>query len=90
MPRDSDLQESEPADWLEDLPGTAWEGAERGDLLFWPGHVALVSGPGALVHATAHAMKVVQEPLAEAVARIEASGAGAPSLLRRPRLQQGA
>jgi len=90
LPRDSDLQESEPADWLEDMPGAAWASAQRGDLLFWPGHVGLVSGPDALVHATAHAMKVVHEPLSEAVARIEESGVGTPSLLRRPRLGQGA
>lgn len=89
LPRDSDLQESEPADWLEDRAGAEWASAQRGDLLFWPGHVGLVSGPDALVHATAHAMKVIEEPLSDAVARIEASGVGTPSLLRRPRLGQG-
>lgn len=91
LPRDSDLQESEPVDWLEDVPGTDWQdAAQRGDLLFWPGHVAMVCANDALIHASAHAMAVVREPLAEAVARIEAAGMGGPRLIRRPRLGEGA
>ncbi|MDA9175952.1 NlpC/P60 family protein [Alphaproteobacteria bacterium] len=89
LPRDSDLQESEPVDWLEDMAGAEWAQARRGDLLFWPGHVALVSAPQTLIHASAHAMAVVQEPLAEAVARIEATGVGTPSLVRRPAFVAG-
>lgn len=90
LPRDSDLQEAEPVAWLEDQPGAQWTAAERGDLLFWPGHVALVDAPGHLLHASANAMAVVREPLAQAVARIEASGVGPPRLLRRPRIGEGA
>ncbi|MAW51499.1 MAG: peptidase P60 [Geminicoccus sp.] len=90
LPRDSDLQEAEDVAWLEDRPGTDWADAQRGDLLFWPGHVALLTEPGGLIHASEHAMAVVREPLAEAVARIEASGVGQPSLLRRPRSGEGA
>ena len=84
LPRDSDLQESEPADWLDDHDGAAWAQALLGDLLFWPDHVALVSAPETLIHASVHAMAVVQEPVAQAVARIEATGIGAPRLIRRP------
>ena len=50
--------------------------ARRGDLLFWNGHVALVSGPDRIIHAAGHLMAVVEEGLAEACARIEAQGAG--------------
>ncbi len=42
----------------------------RGDLFFWPGHVALAVDAGQLLHANAHHMAVVQEPIADAVARI--------------------
>ncbi len=68
-PGDSDLQEAAlgPA-----LP----EGAEmqRGDLLFWRGHVAWVSAPEAILHANAHTMSVACEPRAEALARIAREG----------------
>src|SRR5581483_2374831 len=42
----------------------------RGDLIFWPGHVAIVAGPERLVHASGHHMLVVSEPLAPALERI--------------------
>jgi len=45
---------------------------ERGDLMFWKGHVAWVSAPDRLLHATAFGMCVIEEPLAAARARIEA------------------
>ncbi len=48
------------------------EGAapRRGDLVFWPGHVAWVSAPDRLLHATAHRMAVIEEPLNPALDRI--------------------
>lgn len=52
---------------------------QRGDLLFWPGHVAMALDESSIIHANGHHMAVVAEPLAEAVARI-----GAPSHHRRP------
>ncbi|ODT89297.1 NlpC/P60 family protein [Phenylobacterium sp. SCN 70-31] len=55
----------------------------RGDLVFWKGHVALGVGDGRIVHANGHHMATVIEPLAEAVARIEAAGVGAPTAFRR-------
>lgn len=54
----------------------------RGDLLFWRGHVALVAGPGMLIHANARSMSVAREPLDEAIARIAAAGEG-PVLAHR-------
>lgn len=67
-PADSDLQRR--------MPGAdVAEGAEvRGDLIFWRGHVALVSAPGVILHANAHHMAVAEEPLAQAQARIAARG----------------
>ncbi|MGR3436566.1 MAG: C40 family peptidase [Shimia sp.] len=50
-----------------------------GDLLFWPGHVALATGTAAIVHANAHHMATAEEPLSAAIARI-----GPPDALRRP------
>lgn len=68
-PRDSDMQEAALGAPLPlDAPLT------RGDLLFWPGHVALVEDPGTLLHANAFHMMVVREPLVPALARIAASG----------------
>lgn len=76
-PRDSDQQRSlgraiEPQD-----------GLARGDLVFWPGHVALLTGPDEIVHANAHHMAVVREPLAEAVARIKRATGSDPMAWRR-------
>ena len=58
---------------------------QRGDLLFWRGHVAWVAGPETLIHANAHHMAVTFEPLAEAIARIEAQGDGPVTARRRLR-----
>lgn len=48
----------------------------RGDLLFWPGHVAMAVSETLMIHATAFAMSVIHEPIAEARARIDAAGEG--------------
>lgn len=70
--RDSDMQERTlgHAINIPDDPGLF----ERGDLLFWPGHVAMAQGDGRMVHATGAFMKVVSEPLAGALARIAGQG----------------
>lgn len=70
-PGDSTPQERALGGALPD--GTRYE---RGDLLFWKGHVALVRDPGTLIHANAHHMAVALEPLREAIARIAAQGDG--------------
>ena len=41
-----------------------------GDLLFWPGHVVTVATPETILHANAHYMAVVEEPIAEGLARM--------------------
>ena len=49
---------------------------QRGDLLFWEGHVALVKDPETLIHANAHHMAVALESLHPAIRRIEDQGDG--------------
>jgi hypothetical protein len=55
---------------------------DRGDLVFWRGHVAWVADPQTLLHANAHHMAVAYEPIAEAISRIDAQGDG-PVLARK-------
>ncbi len=67
-PRDSDMQEAALGEPVS-LDGPF----ARGDLLFWPGHVAMVETPQTLLHANAFHMNVAREPLAPALARIAAT-----------------
>lgn len=57
---------------------------QRGDLLFWKGHVAWVTDPETILHANAHDMAVAYEPIAEAIARIEQQGDGPITKHARP------
>jgi len=77
-PGDSDMQARELG---ETLSGDAE--LRRGDLVFWKGHVAWVSGEDRILHANGHDMAVAYEGLAAAIARIEAQGEGPPTGLRR-------
>ncbi len=54
----------------------------RGDLIFWKGHVAIARDGETIVHANAHHMAVVIEPIAEAIARIDAAGSEVTSVKR--------
>jgi cell wall-associated NlpC family hydrolase len=70
-PRDSDMQ--------QDVLGRVLTSAEakklqRGDLIFWKGHVAIVRDAGTIVHANAHHMATVIESTSAAIARIKAAG----------------
>ncbi|MGO8840327.1 MAG: NlpC/P60 family protein [Methyloceanibacter sp.] len=82
-PRDADMQAAEmglPLDW----PRT--DTLARGDLVFWDGHVGIMASADALVHASAHHMAVVVEPLGEAKARIAATGSEVLGVTRLPRV----
>jgi len=46
----------------------------RNDLVFWPGHVGIMTDSETLIHANAYHMRVAEEPLADAVARIAKAG----------------
>jgi hypothetical protein len=70
-PRDSDMQ--------QDALGRSLEPAEakhlqRGDLIFWKGHVAIARDTTSIVHAKAHHMATVIENTADAIARIKQAG----------------
>ena len=47
---------------------------QRGDLIFWKGHVAIVRDALTIVHANAHHMATVIENTQEAIARIKGEG----------------
>jgi cell wall-associated NlpC family hydrolase len=77
-PRDSDMLESELG-----KPVANHGPLERGDLVFWKGHVGIMRDAAALLHANGWHMKVVSEPLADARARIAQSGGGEITSVRR-------
>jgi cell wall-associated NlpC family hydrolase len=47
---------------------------QRGDLIFWNGHVAIVRDADSIVHANAHHMATAVENTRDAIARIKAVG----------------
>ena len=64
LPRNSSQQQHE---------GTVVESVDqlqRGDLVFWKGHVGVMQSTTELLHANAHHMQVASEPLQQAVERI--------------------
>lgn len=79
VPRDTDMQASaigtacNPLDPLK----------QRGDLIFWRGHVAIMTSHTEIIHANGYTMSVVTEPLQQAVHRIEPLY-GLPTAMRRP------
>lgn len=83
--RDSDMQAATIGQPLK--PGDDPKNLLRGDLIFWPGHVGIcrgdVDGRLHLLHASAHAMAVVSEPLDQALERIERTHSK-PTGFRRP------
>ncbi len=68
-PRDADMQQAMLGGPVE---GSVEAPLHRGDLVFWPGHVAIMIDGEYMVHASGHQMEVVIEALAGAVARIAA------------------
>jgi cell wall-associated NlpC family hydrolase len=74
-PRDSDQQAT---------LGEPVETVQRGDLVFWRGHVAVMTSATEIIHANGFHMAVAVEPLAVAIERISRSGGGEPTAFRRP------
>ena len=81
-PRDSDMQRDAVGEVVDVAGGLSQ--VRRGDLIFWAGHVGLVSDSETLLHANAFHMSTVMEPLAGALERI-ANSSGKPVAVRRPR-----
>jgi cell wall-associated NlpC family hydrolase len=69
LPRDSDMQYA----WAgEEIFDWKVSGAlRRGDLVFWKGHVGIMTDAHHLVHANAWHMTVAREPLDQAITRIK-------------------
>lgn len=76
-PGDSDMQHDVIG---EHIPQNA--PLRRGDLMFWKGHVGMMVDESTLIHANAHHMACVYEPIAAAIIRIEAQGDG-PVIARK-------
>jgi cell wall-associated NlpC family hydrolase len=70
-PRDSDMQQQGLG---RELSAAEAKKLQRGDLIFWKGHVAIVRDATTIVHANAHHMATVIEHTTEAIARIKAAG----------------
>jgi cell wall-associated NlpC family hydrolase len=78
-PRDSDMQQ----DGLgRTLDSAQMHKLQRGDLIFWKGHVAIVRDGESIVHANAHHMATVVENTREAIARIKAGGSEVTAIKR--------
>ncbi len=75
--RDSDMQ---AADTRADVPHGE---ARRGDIAFWPGHIGVMLDSERLLHANAHLMACVVEPLAVVEARAAVSGGVAKARMLR-------
>ncbi|WP_299147181.1 NlpC/P60 family protein [uncultured Tateyamaria sp.] len=63
-PGDSDQQEAETGIPVPD------QDYRQNDLLFWEGHVALITSPTTMIHANAYHMQVVEEDITTALDRI--------------------
>lgn len=63
-PRDADMQQAEFGEELAE-----GEALQRGDLVFFPGHVGIMADAENIIHANGTAMAVSVEPLADAAAR---------------------
>ncbi|WP_031250790.1 NlpC/P60 family protein [Mesorhizobium sp. LNHC221B00] len=79
--RDSDMQAASIGEPLD--PGADFSGLRRGDLVFWKGHVAVMTDAETMIHANGHTMLVSREGLKDAIARIGYLYGG-PTGFRRP------
>jgi cell wall-associated NlpC family hydrolase len=78
-PRDSDMQQGGLGRVIEKNEAKK---LERGDLIFWKGHVAIVRDAKTIVHANAHHMATVIENTRDATARIKATGSEIAAIRR--------
>ena len=77
-PRDSDLQQAQLGHAVE-----LGARLQRGDLIFWKGHVGVMRDAQTLLHANATHMLVTSEPLEEVRARNLLAGAGDITAIKR-------
>ena len=84
-PRDADMQAAELGRALDLKKGVK---LRRGDLVFWDGHVGIMTGAKDFLHANAFHMAVEIEPFAAARRRIKAVGYEVICVRRLPRRRQ--
>ncbi len=82
VPRDADMQAAEIGEWVGNAK------LRRGDLVFWEGHVGIMTSEVDFLHANAHHMAVELEPFAEARDRIKAVGYDVLCVRRLPELSK--
>lgn len=83
-PRDSDQQCEHFKEFSIEFENLAKIHFQRGDLLFWSGHVAICSAQNELLHANAHFMRTIKEPLDKALQRMEKQGYALKQVSRLP------
>jgi len=66
---DSDLQALSTG-LIVDRPSGQFDNLQRGDLVFWKGHVGIMETETMLLHSSGHTMNVAREPLQSAIRRI--------------------
>jgi cell wall-associated NlpC family hydrolase len=79
--RDTDMQAATIGEPI--MSGEGYSGLRRGDLVFWKGHVAIMTDERTMIHANGHTMLVSREGLTEAIDRIGYLYGG-PTGFRRP------
>ncbi len=84
--RDTDMQMASAG---EPIDPSNLDAIQRGDLLFWKGHVAIAQSPDWMIHASGHHMEVVVEQIRRAVERT-AESQGPVLAILRPQLEQKA
>lgn len=86
-PRDSGDQEAwcrenwERVEFNDELSGL-----QRGDVIFWPGHVGIMTSETHFLHANGHHMLTIHEPVSRTVMRIAHHHAPVSAICRPPRL----
>jgi len=80
-PRDTDMQAKGLGEHLSIVDDLAH--LQRGDLVFWKGHVGVMRDADTLLHANGHHMLVASEPLAQARERIARNSFGAITAIKR-------
>jgi cell wall-associated NlpC family hydrolase len=83
-PRDSDMLEAELGEALADKD---IDKLQRGDLVFWRGHVGIAQSGEWMLHASGHQMEVVIEPIRRAVERIATTHGDVTAIKRIPEVK---
>ena len=84
-PRDADMQAQELGRAIDWRKGAS---LRRGDLVFWEGHVGIMTTAKDFLHANAFHMAVAAEPFARALKRIKAAGYEVTCVRRLPGSRQ--